>query len=147
MWLIVDRLYLGDREDAENLVGLQKEGITHVINCTRMPCFYPDHFNYLHLELDDPDPRFGALIPEVCAYIDEARGKGKVMVHCAAAVSRSPSVILAYLSHQGQSLSTAWDFLLDRAPQVNPAALFWHQLVEHYGPGPTNGLFEPDLMQ
>jgi hypothetical protein len=98
VWNIVPGLYLGDRTDASDRERLRKHGITHIVNCSKeLPCHFPREFAYLWLKMDDPDPQFGAMIPRFCQFIAEGRQRGKVMIHCTGAVSRSPAVVLAYL--------------------------------------------------
>ncbi len=108
MWPILSRLYLGDREDARDRDRLVETGITHVVNCAReLPSHLESEFTYLRLNLDDPDPGFRAALAPVCAFIDRGRTEGGVLVHCTAAVSRGPAVVLAYLCHHGEDLEDA----------------------------------------
>jgi hypothetical protein len=96
VWEILPDLFLGDRSDARACELLRKRGIPHIVNCSKeLPCHFEKEFIYLWLALEDPDPVFAAKIPAVCAFIDEGRTRGKVMVHCTGGVSRSPAVILA----------------------------------------------------
>jgi len=100
MWEILPDLFLGDRTDAQDRQRLRERGITYIVNCAKEhPCPFEAEFEYLWLRMEDPDPQFAAKIPSFCAYIDEARRRGKAMVHCTGGVSRSPAVILAYLCH------------------------------------------------
>ena len=129
MWQILENLYLGDRvtsEDRQRLVGT---GITHILNVAReLPCCFPSEFRYLKLELADPDPDFADHIPAICAFIDEGRRQGKVLVHCFAGVSRSPAAILAYLCHHlNQTPAEAWR-ILSRRVMTNPDRMLITQL-------------------
>ena len=129
--MVWNSLFLGGQSDAAALKLLKQQGITHVVNCTReLPCYFPDDFDYLKLWLDDPDYAFIERVELACRFIDDGRQKGNVLVHCAAAVSRSPSVILAYLCHLGYSLETACEFL-DRTVPTNPDPLFLNQLFDY----------------
>jgi protein-tyrosine phosphatase len=105
-------LFLGDRGDARDRDRLRRNGITHIVNCSKeLPCHFEEDFKYLWLQMEDPDPAFGEKIPTFCEFIDAGRGQGKVMVHCTGGVSRSPAVILAYLCHLDGSLEKAVDRL------------------------------------
>lgn len=56
---------------------------------------------------------------------------GRVLVHCVAGVSRSPSLCLAYLiKHSRIPLSTAFAHLRSRRPSVRPNSGFFRQLIE-----------------
>jgi hypothetical protein len=94
MRLILEGLYLGSMEDARDLVRLREAGVTHIVNCTEeVPNYHEAAFTYLWLQLADPDPRMHRHFDKACAFIDEGRRKGGVLVHCFAAkpvVSQPP---------------------------------------------------------
>src|SRR6476661_8224233 len=101
MIAVLEGLYLGGREDARDLRLLREEGITHVVNCAvELPNYHTKDLIYLNLQLTDPDANFRSRLPEARGFIDEARKKGGVLVHCFAGVSRSPATVLAYLCHR-----------------------------------------------
>ena len=105
---IMENLYLGNREHARDDGRLVAAGITHIVNCTaELPNYHEERFHYHAMQMTDPDPTFHDRISAACTFIDEGRKSGKVLVHCFAAVSRSPSTILAYLCHQGDTLEQA----------------------------------------
>src|SRR3954452_7994567 len=105
---ILPGLFLGDRESARNKDLLIEKGVTHIVNCTEeLPCYFEGEFVYKVLRLRDPDPTFHTRLNDVCAFIDVARRIGGALVHCFAAVSRSPAIVLTYLCHKGDSLEGA----------------------------------------
>ena len=105
---IMENLYLGNREHARDQDRLRAIGITHIVNCTEeLPNYHEDAFRYHAMRMTDPDPCFHERIGAACSFIDEGRASGKVLVHCFAAISRSPSTILAYLCHRGDTLEDA----------------------------------------
>ena len=133
MWEVLPDLFLGDRGDAADRDRLRRRGITHIVNCSKeLPCYFEADFRYLWLRLEDPDPRFSAKMPEFCAFIDEGRRAGRVMVHCTGGVSRSPAVILAYLCSLEGSLGRATE-RLSRAVQTGIDDDFLHQLAQGRG--------------
>lgn len=130
---IVEGLYLGHREDARDLDQLERVGVTHVLNCTEeLPNYHEGRLAYLKLGMRDPDPAFAGHIAGACRFLDEARQGGRVLVHCFAAVSRSPSVVLAYLCHLGHPLDRAARLLADIV-WTNPDHLFLRQLADALG--------------
>ena len=130
MWFVWDSLFLGDVDDAADLDPLKQQGITHIVNCAReLTCYFPNDFEYLALGLKDPDPAFIDCVDSACRFIDVGRQAGNVLVHCIAAASRSPSVVLAYFCHLGYSLEAAIE-LLDGHVLTNPDPLFMEQLLE-----------------
>ncbi len=130
---VVHRLYLGNRESARDLPRLKGAGITHVVNCAdELPNYHDGQLVYLALRLRDPDPELRKHLARVCGFIDQARQEGRVLVHCFAAISRSPTVVLAYLCHQGRSLEEAARHLGQLA-WCDPDRLFLRQIAEHHG--------------
>jgi hypothetical protein len=141
---IVEGLYLGNREAARDLGRLRQAGITHIVNCTcELPNYHEGQFVYLALGLSDPDPELETHFPAVFSFIDEARrGGGRVLVHCFAAISRSPSVVLAYLCHLGDPLEEAAR-KLGAVVWCDPDVLHLEQLARHLG----LGYAEPELLR
>jgi protein-tyrosine phosphatase len=131
---VIDGLYLGNREDARDLAGLEAVGVTHVVNCAEeLPDYHEGTLTYLGLNLRDPDPAVRDHIDRTCAFIDAARKEGKaVLVHCFAAISRAPSTVLAYLCHLGDSVEAAARKLAAVA-WTDPDVLFIKQVAEHSG--------------
>jgi protein tyrosine phosphatase len=57
---------------------------------------------------------------------------GRVIVHCVMGVSRSCSLVLAYLmKYKGMSLKQAFDLVSSKRSVVRPNAGFWRQLIEY----------------
>jgi hypothetical protein len=130
---ILEGLYLGNRESARDLKHLEAAGITHIVNCTQeLPNYHEGRFTYLSMRLLDPDPDFHEHITTACAFIDEALKDGKVLVHCFASISRSPSVVLTYLCHLGDPLEQAARRLAGIV-WTSPDRVFLAQLAEHLG--------------
>jgi hypothetical protein len=131
---ILDGLFLGHREDARDLLKLREAGITHVVNCAyELPNYHEGSLQYLALKLHDPDPRMIHCFDEAWAFIDAARkSNGGVLIHCFAAVSRSPAVVLSYLCHLGATLEEAAG-RLGALVWTDPDLLFLRQLMDHIG--------------
>jgi hypothetical protein len=137
MWRIIDRLYLGDEQDAHNRALLGDCGVTHVLNCAaEVACPFRGGFRYLHLELRDPDPAFIDHIPAIVEFIHAGRRRGAVMVHCRMGLSRSPSAILAYLCHRGRGLRRGMTLLRRRVGEeddfIEPHEIFLEQLRDYF---------------
>ena len=90
-------------------------------------------FEYLRLPYDDhSDAPLHRSFDEAMAFIDRARLRGaSVLVHCRAGVSRSATVVLAYLvQREKRSLRHAFLYLKAIRSVVDPNPGFWQQLVE-----------------
>jgi hypothetical protein len=127
-------VYLGDCRDANDRELLRGLGLTHVLNCAReVPCFHRGDFRYLHLRMRDPDPGLLERIPRAVRFIRRARRVGGVLVHCRAGLSRSPSVVLAWLCSRGRTLDEALELLRRRVEEsqggfIEPDPSFLDQL-------------------
>lgn len=70
---------------------------------------------------------------QVADLIEETRQKhGRSLVHCLAGVSRSVSLVLAYLmKYSNMSLKSAFQHVRSVRPQVRPNVGFFKQLIEY----------------
>ena len=135
MWQIRKGLYLGTEDDAGDMPALQTAGITHILNCTcEIECHFPAKFAYRQLGLKDPDPDLGSHIQAACQFIDEGLESGAVLVDCQGAISRSPSIVLAWLCRQGATLEGAVAELT-KFLQTRPNRVFLEAINEHYQSG------------
>ena len=74
-------------------------------------------------------PYLDDLVDFVCQAVSSG---GKVVVHCLAGVSRSASVVIAYLVRErGMSLKKAHDHVIARRDVIRPNPGFWAALVEY----------------
>ncbi|XP_072523369.1 dual specificity protein phosphatase 13A-like [Salminus brasiliensis] len=100
-------LFLGDMSIANDRFGLWKLGISHVLNAAhgKMHCqgsheFYGSSIEYLGVPADD-SPSFNLSVYfQPCAdHIHQVLNSpgARLLVHCAVGVSRSASLVLAYL--------------------------------------------------
>lgn len=125
-------LFLGSSVASLDLLSLKERGITHVINATRShPNFHGTQIKYLRVAIRDTEGEdLKPALPKVCAFIEEARrGGGSALVHCSAGVSRSATLVLAYLLIVRRiPLLRALEICRNARPQVSPNAGFMSQL-------------------
>lgn len=99
------RLYIGDQHSAENRADLSTHHITHVLNAAHskrrgQPHIYEGlHVAYMGIEAHDScDFDMSVNFQAAADFIHRALSRGgKVLVHCHVGVSRSATLVLAYL--------------------------------------------------
>ncbi|XP_072975163.1 protein-tyrosine-phosphatase MKP1-like isoform X1 [Typha angustifolia] len=132
---VADHIYLGGDSVARNREILRKNGITHVLNCVGFVC--PEYFKsdlvYKTLWLQDsPTEDITSILYDVFDYFEDVRGqRGRVFVHCCQGVSRSTSLVIAYLMwREGQSFDDAFQFVKAARGIANPNMGFACQLLQ-----------------
>lgn len=149
---ILEYVYIGSKADAKNKSLLQSLGITHILNITPsrttdplagVPNFHEDKhpsssserscFTYQRLSLfDTVGEDLLTSIPAAVAFITLAKFHGKVLVHCNKGISRSSSMVSAYLmSCCDFTLSQALAFVKSRRLIANPNPGFLAQLATY----------------
>ncbi|KAL3501110.1 hypothetical protein ACH5RR_035559 [Cinchona calisaya] len=132
---IVDYIYLGSDTIAQDREVLRQNGITHVLNCVGFLC--PEYFKndlvYKTLWLQDsPSEDITSILYDVFDYFEDVREQGgRVFVHCCQGVSRSTSLVIAYLMwKQGQSFEDAFQHVKAARGVTNPNMGFACQLLQ-----------------
>ncbi|KAH7061885.1 dual specificity protein phosphatase 12 [Auriculariales sp. MPI-PUGE-AT-0066] len=135
---ILPGLFLGPWEYALDAEDLTRAGITHVLSVMRMPKSLPVPVavvaarNTLMLPILD-SPTFDILqhLPRCVDFVRQALdGGGRIYVHCQAGISRSATVVTAYIIQtQGLSVQSALEFVRAKRKCVQPNAGFMEQLA------------------
>ncbi|XP_041634532.1 dual specificity protein phosphatase 8 [Cheilinus undulatus] len=129
---ILPRLYLGAESDVTQdcLASLGISYVLSVSRCSPQPSFLP-RSRYLRIPIDDSlwDDLL-PWIPQALSFIDGAMSSGaSVLVHCAAGISRSPALAVAYIMYRlGLDLDQAYRFVKERRPSISPNFNFLGQL-------------------
>jgi len=130
---VVQGLYQSNWRGAEDEQKIKSRGITHVLSTLEEeenP--FPTVFQYLNLvfdddEAEDPSKHFHT----AASFIRDAIEAGGCLVHCAAGVSRSSSLTLAYLIRERRmTLKEALQALRERRPICWPNAGFMAKLIK-----------------
>ncbi|KIK34485.1 hypothetical protein CY34DRAFT_97914 [Suillus luteus UH-Slu-Lm8-n1] len=141
--IITDNVFIGNLSAALSTDVRKKLGITHILSV----CTEYSSTDHNHLTIPVQDSEYEDLLihlPRACSFIQSALAQGgKVLVHCAMGVSRSPTVVCAYLmSTQRLSARAAIQYVRKRRPKIHPNYGFMKQLIAfgecRYKPSCTN---------
>lgn len=129
---VFPNIFVGNISTCFNKPILQESGITHIISV--LPSFtapYPDDFQYLILDaIDNQDFDLSQHFEQANQFIKSAlENNGKIYVHCICGVSRSVSIVCAYLIKEHQmTLEEVIEKIKFKRPVANPNDGFRQQL-------------------
>ncbi|KAM0961998.1 hypothetical protein ACFX2I_021184 [Malus domestica] len=132
---IADHIYLGSDAVAKNREVLRQNGITHVLNCVGFvsPEYFRNDLVYKTLWLrDSTSEDITSILYDVFDYFEDVRKQGgRVFVHCCQGVSRSNSLVIAYLMwREGHSFEDAFQYVKAARGVTNPNIGFACQLLQ-----------------
>ncbi|XP_068668835.1 protein-tyrosine-phosphatase MKP1-like [Aristolochia californica] len=132
---VAEHIYLGGDAVARDRDILIKNGITHVLNCVGFvsPEYFKADFVYKTLWLQDsPSEDITSILYDVFDYFEDVREqRGRVLVHCCQGVSRSTSLVIAYLMwREGQSFEDAFQYVKAARGIADPNMGFTCQLLQ-----------------
>ncbi|EKE39089.1 hypothetical protein ENUP19_0274G0007 [Entamoeba nuttalli] len=121
---IISNLYLGSQDCVTNKVYLHSLGIKHILCVAPLiPSLFPNEFDYKNIELLDlPSFNIKLLMNECIDYIDLCLNQGEAVIcHCNAGVSRSATVVIAYLIlKKKMSFTKAYNLVKQKRPSIRP---------------------------
>ncbi|KAJ7580757.1 protein-tyrosine phosphatase-like protein [Mycena floridula] len=135
---IIPRLYISDLSFAENPAQLAAHRITHILSTLPETIATPPGFPVQRLQIkveDFPFAELAAHLPCTTKFIRDALQRdpeARVLVHCAEGVSRSVSVVAAFLmAVYGWNPKEALSYIKERRGVANPNFGFVQQLHEY----------------
>ena len=125
---IIDGLWIGDADAASDPKSLQSLGITHILrvmSSENYPPIFKDSFVYKIIPvIDIPTANLISYFDNAHDFIDKVvKSKyGKVLVHCYSGISRSASIVIAYMLQQNPEakLQKIVDFVRSKRKKTNP---------------------------
>jgi hypothetical protein len=135
--IIKDFLYISSYKTASTVMDLKNLKITNIINCSGDLCenLSPSssllNIDYLTLNVkDNVSENIECLFFKCIDYINEVKEKnGRVLIHCYKGVSRSVSLVIAYLIYLNKwTYDEAFDFVQSKRSIANPNIGFYLQL-------------------
>jgi protein tyrosine phosphatase len=131
---IIDNIYLGNAEDAREYDLLKTKKITHILTAAiEQETPFINSFTYLKFPLyDSPYTDISKfIIPAIEFILDSQQKGGNILIHCAAGISRSASIVIAYLIIKKKMTYTqAYIFVKQKRPIINPNEGFQKSLIE-----------------
>ncbi|KAA8534260.1 hypothetical protein F0562_031777 [Nyssa sinensis] len=132
---VAEHIYLGGDAVARDRDILKQNGITHILNCVGFVCpeYFKADFMYRTLWLQDsPSEDITSILYDVFDYFEDVREQGgRVFVHCCQGVSRSTSLVIAYLMwREGQSFDDAFQYVKAARGIADPNMGFACQLLQ-----------------
>lgn len=149
--VIENQIYIGSAIQAKNWKIIRELKITHIINATfEHECVFKDEVKYLHMEVEDShDEKINKTFVTALEFMRNAfdeyqenlRGHqatdGKplkppiFLIHCNLGISRSSSILIAYLICKYRlCLYAAFKYLKDKRLQIAPNYSFLRQLKQ-----------------
>ena len=129
---IIPHLYLGSMACASNLEELKSKNITHILCCgSGIKLYFPDKFKYHKIELADKETEpIRKYFDETYNFINDAiENGGNVLVHCYAGISRSTSIVIAYLMKSKKiGFNKAFELIKEKRGKIQPNSGFVLQL-------------------
>jgi predicted protein tyrosine phosphatase len=127
----IKKLHIGSLDAPIDTNYLEKHNITYIINLSKISYAKYDNIKYLDIPIDD------AMNSDMTPYFDQAiefiskafRHHANILVHCAAGISRSATIVIAYLVKKyGMTVAAAHKYLAASRPAVAPNEAFLSQL-------------------
>eukprot|EP01126_Amoeba_proteus_P020420 TRINITY_DN2077_c0_g1_i14.p1 TRINITY_DN2077_c0_g1~~TRINITY_DN2077_c0_g1_i14.p1 ORF type:complete len:224 (-),score=35.49 TRINITY_DN2077_c0_g1_i14:72-743(-) len=127
--LILEGLYLGSIMDTRSIVTLRELGIKRILSVCSEDVYKHPEILYKKIDLqDDMNQQLLSVLPECFEFIDLINC-GNVLVHCVRGISRSASVVIAYMMvHRGMPLKEAHKFVKSKREMIYPNGNFLDQL-------------------
>lgn len=97
---ITEQIYQSGYRPSENKSVLLDIGITHILIASSvLKDYFPNDFKYLKLNVvDDNNEDMFKYFEEVYKFVDDCiENNGKILIHCAAGISRSSTCTISYL--------------------------------------------------
>ena len=131
---VINNIYLGSDQSANDMDKMKELGITHIIVAAHeLKCRFPHDFKYVQIDIGDTMyENMLDIFENMARYINNVLldKNNKILIHCAAGISRSSSIVIAYLIKYTdmKTFDSAFNFLRKIRPLIEPNPSFIKQL-------------------
>jgi len=117
-----------------NIANIYKYNITHILNISNDDDITLEGIIQKKINIQDGDD-ISCYFDETYQWIDNAiTNNGTILVHCHAGISRSPTIIIAYIMKKNKlQYKDAYALVKDIRPIIDPCLLY-HIQLENYKP-------------
>jgi protein-tyrosine phosphatase len=132
---IIENLYLGDIEASQNINTLKENNIKNIINLSNNNYTKFEEINYYDINIEDKcDVKISKYFDYCIDIINKSKKENKnILVHCLCGVSRSVSIIIAYLINSGYTLKDALLYVKQKREKqyTQPNIGFFKELMKY----------------
>lgn len=132
---IISGLYLGGEETAINKELLKKNNVSVILNVTSHISFYHENeFTYHRIPINDtPNVDIKQYFDETFKIINDALSDNKkILIHCQAGISRSATIVIAYIMKKNKmKMNDAYKLVHTGRPCIGPNLGFCGQLMSY----------------
>jgi len=127
---IVPGLYLGGKEAIRNKQKLYDIKISHILSVIDEELEKIDEYKHMHLNARDAENEdLISHFTNTNKFIADGIQSGGVLVHCRAGISRSATIVLAYIMYsQKLPFEEAYVMVKEKRPVIKPNPMFTRQL-------------------
>ena len=140
--LIIDKIYLGNGNNAANLNTLEKHNINVIINVTsELDNYFENDFTYYKFELlDEKENDMKQYFSKFLEIIKNHK-EDNILIHCFMGSSRSATILLAYLiKYENYTLKKSLEYIKELRNIVNPNTSFYEQLDKRFTNNDTKNI-------
>ncbi len=128
---VIDNLYLGDIESVHKVI-IEKNKITSVVNISNSRYEQLPNVTYYNYDIDDEShENITQFFSSFISIVTSSSSDSNVLVHCANSVSRSVTLVLAYLLTKMNLLEAIKYLKSKRTQYTRPNIGFIKQLIKY----------------
>lgn len=130
---ITQNIYIGNILSPINENYLNNNNIGYIINLSGLTYNKINHIMYLDIPISDvPNTNISSFFELTNEFINTCIAHNKsILVHCYAGISRSATIVLAYLISKGMKLENAYQMVKMKRNIINPNSGFMRQLQDY----------------